>query len=391
MDDQKLLLTVIITVFNVEIYIRRCLDSIIGQTYKNLEIIVIDDGSVDASGKICDDYSKKDVRIKVYHKENAGLVSARRQGVEQAKGDLITFVDADDWIENNMYECMLDDYNDEDMITSGLITEWKGSKGLLLDSFSEGTFEKSAIENIILQQMMYYEITGQQGITASVCNKLFRTKLLNKIIKLVDRNLTFGEDGATVYCFLAYSNKIKIIKRAWYHYMQHDDSMIRTNSLASFEKLYRLEKNLIANLERCIPLSQLKRQIKHYIEPTLKYAIIDVYGFDIDTLIYMFPYDNVPLNSKIILYGAGNVGYSFWKNIRCEDYIRLVAWTDKDYVSLRKRGLPVESLESALSKEYDYVVIAIENEKIVQEIQNILLGYGLKREKIIWKKAKILH
>ena len=100
--DEKLV-SVIIPAYNIEDYIGRCLDSIISQTYKNLEIIVVDDGSRDRTGEILDNYAKKDRRIKVIHKENGGVSSARNKGIEVAEGDYIGFIDGDDLIEPEMY------------------------------------------------------------------------------------------------------------------------------------------------------------------------------------------------------------------------------------------------------------------------------------------------
>ena len=101
------LISVIIPVYNAEKFLNKCLDSVIGQTYKNLEIILVDDGSQDDSGKICDEYAQKDNRIKVIHKENGGDSSARNTGLKMATGKYITTIDSDDWIELNAYEDML--------------------------------------------------------------------------------------------------------------------------------------------------------------------------------------------------------------------------------------------------------------------------------------------
>ena len=101
------MISVIVPVYNVEPYLRKCLDSIIGQTYKDLEIIIIDDGSTDCSGKICDEYEERDGRLKVFHTENKGLSAARNLGLDNATGDWIGFVDSDDWIEPDMYEVLL--------------------------------------------------------------------------------------------------------------------------------------------------------------------------------------------------------------------------------------------------------------------------------------------
>ena len=104
--DEKI--SVIVPVYNVEQYLERCVDSIINQTYKNLEIILVNDGSTDNSGKLCDELAKRDDRIRVIHKENGGLSDARNTGIEEAEADLIGFIDSDDYIDENMYELLID-------------------------------------------------------------------------------------------------------------------------------------------------------------------------------------------------------------------------------------------------------------------------------------------
>ena len=101
-------ISVIVPVYNVEYYLKQCLDSIVNQTYRNLEIILVDDGSTDSSGDICDEYAQIDARIKVIHKENGGLSSARNAGLDvcTSGGELIAFVDSDDWLELDMFEVL---------------------------------------------------------------------------------------------------------------------------------------------------------------------------------------------------------------------------------------------------------------------------------------------
>ena len=128
MNNQPLL-SVIIPVYKVEKYLRRCLDSIVNQTYKNLEIILVDDGSPDNSGKICDEYAQNDKRIKVIHQKNKGQGAARNTGIIAANGELITFVDSDDWIENNTYEIMVSKLLQYELdIIKCAIVETDGSK-----------------------------------------------------------------------------------------------------------------------------------------------------------------------------------------------------------------------------------------------------------------------
>ena len=101
------MLSVIIPVYNTEAYLKRCLDSVLGQTYKNIEVICVNDGSTDNSLQILKDYEKKDKRVLVIDKENGGVVSARKAGIKAASGEYCTYVDSDDWIEPNMYESIL--------------------------------------------------------------------------------------------------------------------------------------------------------------------------------------------------------------------------------------------------------------------------------------------
>lgn len=105
--EQKPLISVIVPIYRVERYLSKCVESILNQTYRHLEIILVDDGSPDGSGAICDEFAEKDSRIRVIHKENGGLSDARNAGIQVAGGEYLAFVDGDDWIEPDMYEAML--------------------------------------------------------------------------------------------------------------------------------------------------------------------------------------------------------------------------------------------------------------------------------------------
>lgn len=121
------LISIIVPVYNVEKYLNKCIDSIINQTYKNIEIILVDDGSTDNSGKICDEYLLRDSRIKVIHKNNGGLSSARNEGINISSGEYIGFVDSDDWVEPNMYEEMYKKilYSNADIVDCGYWKEYE--------------------------------------------------------------------------------------------------------------------------------------------------------------------------------------------------------------------------------------------------------------------------
>ena len=137
-------ISVVIPIYNVEKYIERCIDSVLNQTYMNLEIILVDDGSPDRCGEICDNYAQIDKRIRVIHKENGGLSSARNAGLRIATGDYISFVDSDDWIEPHMYETLLKNaINYKAQISSGGVTDLveKGETYIPIKSTFNGNIE----------------------------------------------------------------------------------------------------------------------------------------------------------------------------------------------------------------------------------------------------------
>lgn len=170
------LLSVIVPVYNVDKYLKRCLDSILSQTYEKLEILLINDGSTDSSGDICDAYAAKDSRIKVFHKRNEGLSSARNLGLDVAQGDFIAFVDSDDWVESNMYEYMFNilESTNSDIVCVGL----RFAK--------EETFiSQFGIKETILEKkdiLIDYIRSGIKGISCfSVCRYLYSRDLFTNI------------------------------------------------------------------------------------------------------------------------------------------------------------------------------------------------------------------
>ena len=161
------LISVIIPIYNVDAYLRRSIDSVIDQTYKNLEIILVDDGSTDDSAKICDEYSSYDERIRVIHKKNGGLVSARKAGIQLASGEYIAYVDGDDWIEDAMYQQLVEKIEDADIIISGVIRDYNGGIVKEINKIQDGIYEGEALRSIIFEKMIYTGEFFERGIVKS--------------------------------------------------------------------------------------------------------------------------------------------------------------------------------------------------------------------------------
>lgn len=237
-------ISVIIPVYNAEKYLYRCIDSVINQTYNNLEIILVDDGSTDSSGKICDLYKAKDERIKVIHKKNGGQSTARNRGIESSSGDYIVFVDSDDWIAEDIYEhCIqLAEREQCDVVdfkvafTSGEVEklQWKTSYA------TELIEEKEILRNYLLK--------GQtETAPFSPCRKLYKRSLFEKI-RFPEGKI--NEDIATNYRILMNCRKLVETNKIGYYYFQNSASTTRNglrkrdfNLLDACEELKTLTKN----------------------------------------------------------------------------------------------------------------------------------------------------
>lgn len=211
------LISVIVPIYNVEKYLRKCVDSIINQTYKNLEIILVDDGSPDNCPKICDEYAKQDIRIKVIHKENGGLSDARNAGMKVARGEYISFIDSDDWIKpemiEGMYNRMIEDKSD--LVSSGVI--WVDVDGTEIRT-------ATVSENCVLNtEQAMKELINDGKLKQHVWNKLYKADLIKNI--LFDKG-KYHEDVFWSYKVIGEAKRVSIDKNSYYFYVQRSKSIM---------------------------------------------------------------------------------------------------------------------------------------------------------------------
>lgn len=237
-------ISVIVPVYNVEKYLYRCIESILNQTYKNLEIILIDDGSPDKCGEICDSYAQKDDRIKVIHKKNGGLSSARNAGLEMATGDYFSFVDSDDWIEKDIYEHCIDlieNKNCQIVDFECLFTNVTLKKENPNKNFNYEVIEGKEI-------LRDYLLRGQnQKAPFTVWRKLYKRDLFN-VIRFPEGKI--NEDIATNYRVLMSCKRLIHTDKVGYYYFQDNQSYTRNglmkrdfDLLDACEELKRLCQN----------------------------------------------------------------------------------------------------------------------------------------------------
>lgn len=229
------MISVIVPVYKVEKYLRWCLDSLAAQTLDDIEIIIVDDGSPDGCPAICDEYAAKDARMKVVHKENGGLLSARKAGLAASCGDYIGFVDGDDWVEPdtflNMYKAVCE-YS-PDMVLSDFLCDYGDRAEPSNQCFEEGFYGRERLEKEIFPRMLFDGRFYSFGVNPNCWSKLVRRELIKKNLLPVDERIRMGEDAAFIYPCLLDSQSISCLKTPTYHYRITGQSM----STAYDEKL----------------------------------------------------------------------------------------------------------------------------------------------------------
>ena len=231
---EKDLISVIVPVYNVEEYLEKCVNSIINQTYKNLEIILVDDGATDNSGKMCDEFAKKDARIKVIHKENGGLSDARNFGLDVATGEYIAFVDSDDFLKDDFYEYLIELKNktNSDIVECNFIRAYEEE----LDIFNFPVIKEDAIittSNVGALKLLMSDDDEISTNSVVVWNKIYDKKLFDNI--RFPKGKTH-EDQFTTYRLLAKSKSFTTSNQFKYGYFQRKNSIVnKTFNIKRFD------------------------------------------------------------------------------------------------------------------------------------------------------------
>lgn len=201
------MISIVIPVYNSECYLVECLDSVLSQTFVDFEVLLINDGSTDNSGEICERYVKKDTRFKVFHQKNSGVSAARNVGIENAKGEWITFVDSDDYIEENFLHCFFKTQNNCQLVMQGA-RKVKRKEVSLFFSYNNCVY---TLEEILRKYEMF-------PYFSMPWSKMFRSDILKKYNLRFDKCLTWGEDTLFVVSYLKYCERIKTVSSINYSY-----------------------------------------------------------------------------------------------------------------------------------------------------------------------------
>lgn len=256
------LISIVIPVYNAQDYIKQTIESLIFQTYKNIEIIIIDDGSTDSSSLICDFYENKDKRIKVIHQKNRGVQYARNVGIKEAKGEYIAFCDSDDYFRKDAFELinsMIVKYH-SDIIGFGI---FGNSREYDFQKEEEKYYSKIDIENSIFPILLENKMS--ESISPSLCNKVIKKTLLENILQNI--KVVIGEDLLYAKVCLYHAESVVLLKNKLYFYVINENSMTRSNRVFPTEGPLLMGNYLekYIDLSKCDLRKQLYRLITHQL------------------------------------------------------------------------------------------------------------------------------
>lgn len=376
------LISIVVPIYNVASFLDKCICSILSQTYKNIEVILVDDGSTDESGRMCDEFAIKDNRVRVIHKSNDGPMAARKTGFAVATGEYIMCVDSDDWIETDMCEELLESVmaSGADCVVSGYVYETKNciSKTIAL---KDNVFELNDAGRVSLIEDW---LVGGGSIISPLWAKLYRSRLIKQSYSNVPENMNQGEDFANFVNLIADAKKIICTHKIYYHYVYRNDSY--SNVITSHEFT-----NLLSMVSYCRNMI-----IKRYInvnEKILDRWVIKQCCGDLKRLggeaefslqSYVFNNPSVFFGKKIIIYGAGDVGKDYYSQLCRYEDIKILSWVDKNYKKFNYTWRRVEPLSVLLQKDYDVIVIGVKNKELSLRITNELSDMGVEKNKIFW-------
>ncbi|RNC88683.1 MAG: glycosyltransferase family 2 protein [Allomuricauda sp.] len=378
-------ISVLVPIYGIEKYLADCIESLLDQSFTNFELILVDDGSPDNCPKICDDYAARDARVKVVHKENGGLLSARKAGLQNANGKYVAFVDGDDWVDKYYLDVLykLAEANTSDLVVTGHFREFNG-KIETIKPKTAGSYNESQIQSEILPKAIYTGDFCEHGISTYVWNKLFRKELLNKILYDVPNDIIMGEDAAITYAYLSIAKKLTISRIPLYYYRQRHDSIVKSieNPKMEYYRLGLLMNFLKTRLTAVLDDDNLNTQIKYYLYSQILVRSGGVIQDESGGILFN-PFLKTGKDSKIVVYSSGSFGQHILSTNVKTKFFEIVKWIDVDFHQLSIGGNFVGPISAIKNEAFDYLIIASNNPQFYQSIKTELELMGIDREKIV--------
>lgn len=386
--DVEPLVSVIVPIYNTQEFLPRCLDSMIKQTYENMEMILVDDGSTDGSRSVCEAYAAKDARIRLVSQPNQGIIAAKKAGLGLCRGLYVMFVDSDDWIEPKLLETMVRTIRECDcsMVCTNVSMDTKNSTVVKKNAIPPGIYETDSIA----KDLFYYRDMEVYGILPYSVAKLYPKDALQEVLGRIGNEIRYAEDKAIVFGLVFQNRKVCFTDDVYYHYCVRSGSACQSENqdyLVELTAFYKYAKKLFdGHRER----EHLLRQLGKYLLQESRHAIDSKLGLNLSgESIHAHPFRLDPSallgqKKKIILYGAGKVGADYQKQMEDCQNVKLQGWVDKNDAACRKKGLAVQPVRYIWETEYDCILVAVARQNVFWEIKKELTQMGIEGNVILW-------
>lgn len=393
-------ISIVVPVYNVKEYLDQCISSILAQTYPNIEVILVDDGSTDGSGEICKHYAGLDARVKLLSQKNCGLTMARKNGSRLVSGEYIAFVDADDYVDEDLYAKLASSAENFDLV----ISRWKREDGtntrIAYDQIEVGAYQTKTEIDFILDHLINVSLPGgaitvQPGIAAFAWNKLYRTNIAMTVFEEIDETISFAEDRDFTYRYLLKCTSVLVSDICGYHYRVRAGSISRSADrgckfIENACKLYNGLEPVFRSHPRC---DSLMAQLQMKLCASLVQAPGRM-GFEKENQLEfktpVFPFFNLLDNKYVALYGGGALGQSYRRQILQTKACFLEVWVDKNWAYRRREGWDIYPAEDLKKETYDYIVVAAFGSEEAACITYELCELGISEEKILWREPLML-
>lgn len=389
------LLSVVVPVYNVAQYLDRCIQSILAQTYRNLEVILVNDGSTDGSEEICAKYAQLDSRIMLISQENQGASAARRSGIRLATGKYMSFVDPDDYIDVDLYEQLMSCRANFDVVISQWLRESDCEVRRAYDTIRPGAYQTPEDMEFLIRHLVNVSLPGGSvnilpGIAAYLWNKLFRTELVKEVVEEIKVDLPVSNDRPIIYGVMLRCKSVLITEICGYHYWVRSDSLGHISErncryLKSICDFYELMESL---LEKDPRYDVLMPQLQMKFSEEITRSPVKM-GFSVEAQLQLktpvFPFINFLEGKRIALYGAGPLGRSYRRQIQKWGICQVALWVDEDWEEHVGTGLAVSPVERLIDENFHYVVIAASEQIEAGRISRKLILMGIEENRILWR------
>lgn len=379
------LVSIVIPIYNVDVYLHQCISSITQQTYRNLEIILVDDGSTDNAPEICEHFRKSDARIRVIAKPNGGLVTARKAGINAATGKYVFYVDGDDWISHDCIEryYKLAIEHDTDIVIGDYRREFLGNFVTIRNSIAPGFYNRRRIENDVLPIMISHGPLFNHGLKTYSWGKLYKRSTVLSFQNQVPDEVMIAEDAALIYPAIYNSNAIFISDLALCNYRQRPNSILKCTKFDTQElgRIATAFQYLADTLESRSSPYRFQQQLQAYFA-----AIVTIRtgAFLRSKELYdkFKVFGDITYGAKLAVYNSGSFGQHVYKNLQQSEDFELSGWFDKDYKENNIINMRVGNPADLHRCAFDHLIIPSFDPALNAEVDDLFREQCLDHSKV---------